>query len=346
MAGYKVNFPPLLVSEDEKNDKWCEQMIDAIMNYTNGSDQFKSHRIQDLMHYQIYNGEINRESFKYVTEQYGFAYPARLVNYPIIKPKIDLLVGEDLKRPLDYKVSTVNKEAVVRKEDHKVNLMMNALLKDIKEEIKAEIGHDIDMDQENLPIPEDIDLYMRYNYREMVEETAQDGLEYLIQSNRLKEVFKNGFRDLLVTSKEFYKVYIKDKNPYVRRVDPRAIIYDMGVDSDYIDDSQWVGEERWLNVNEILDEYRDSLTQEDVKELTKMMQITSHGEMGEWNSFVEWIDWNQSEGVRVRVVSCEWKSIKRMRFKISPNKYNPNNPFRKLLPDSYKAKKKDHIEIK
>ena len=95
------NFPPQLIPESEKDDRWCEQMIDAIMNYTTGSDDYKSSRIADLQHYQIYNGEINRESYKYVTEQYGYAYPARLVNYPIIQPKIDLLLGEDLKRPLE-----------------------------------------------------------------------------------------------------------------------------------------------------------------------------------------------------------------------------------------------------
>ena len=340
------NFPPQLIPESEKDDRWCEQMIDAIMNYTTGSDDYKSSRIADLQHYQIYNGEINRESYKYVTEQYGYAYPARLVNYPIIQPKIDLLLGEDLKRPLDYKVSTVNKEAVVRKHDFKVNLMMNSLLKDIKEEIKQETGQEIDIEGQDFPIPEDIDHYMRYNYREMIEEVAQDGLEYVVEKYKLKEIFKTGFRDLLVTGKEFYKCYIKDGDPYVRRIDPRAIIYDMGVDSDFIDDSQWIGEERWLTTNEILDEYRHDLTDDDVKEITSMMQITSHGELGEYNSFVEWIDWNHSSGVRVRVVSCEWKSIRKMSFKISENRYNPENPFRKLLPDNYRPKKRDVIETK
>jgi hypothetical protein len=198
-----MKFPAQLVNEKDKNEKWCEQMIDAIANYSSESDDYKSSRVNDLQNYKIYNGAINRENFKYVTEQYGFAYPARLVNYPIIQPKINLLLGEDLKRPLDYKVSTINKEAIVRKEDHKVNLMMNHLLKDIKEEIKKEIGHEVELDGQEFPIPEDIDLYMRYNYREMVEEVAQDGLEYIVHSQRLKDIFKNGFRDLLVTSKEF-----------------------------------------------------------------------------------------------------------------------------------------------
>mgnify|MGYP003108938381 CR=1 FL=1 len=346
MARNYKSFPSQLLSENEKDQKWCEQMIDAIMNYSTGSDDYKASRVADLQHYQIYNGEINRESYKYVTEQYGSAYPARLVNYPILQPKIDLLLGEDLKRPLDYKVSTVNKEAIVRKEDYKVNLIMNTLLKDIKEEIKKEIGQEVDIEGQDFPIPEDIDHYMRYNYREMIEEVAQDGLEYIVEKQRLKEQFKNGFRDLLVTGKEFYKTYVKDGDPYVRRIDPRAIIFDMGVDSDFIDDSQWIGEERWLTTNEILDEYRHDLTKEDIEEITNMMQITSHGELGEYNSFVEWIDWNQSSGVRVRVVCCEWKSIRKMRFKISENKYNPENPFRKLLPDDYKERKKDSIETK
>ena len=38
-------------------------------------------------------------------------------------------------------------------------------------------------------IPEDIDKYMRYNYKEAIEEAAQDGLEYLIQEQGIKEVY-------------------------------------------------------------------------------------------------------------------------------------------------------------
>ncbi len=343
-----TTFPAQFIAESEKTQEWCDQMINAIMGYITGTNSpFDSSRSTDIQSYNIYNGHINRDSYKYVTEQYGTTYPARLVNYPIIQPKIDLLLGEDLKRPLDYKVSTVNKDAVVRKEDFKVSLMMNALLKDIHKEIKEESGVEIDMEGQELSIPEDIDTYMRYNYREMVEEVAQDGLEYIINSYGLKEEFKNGFRDLLVTGKEFYKVYVSDGDPRVRRVDPRSIIYDVGLHSDFIDDAQWVGEERWLTINEIMDEYRDELTKDDMEELSNMTQLVRGGEdYNIYNAYFQWLDWDARTGIRVRVLSCEWKSIRALKFKISENKYNPESPFKKLVADDYKPRKNEVIETR
>ena len=38
MARNYKSFPSQLLSENEKDQKWCEQMIDAIMNYSTGSD--------------------------------------------------------------------------------------------------------------------------------------------------------------------------------------------------------------------------------------------------------------------------------------------------------------------
>ena len=344
----KVQFPSQLVSEKEKTIEWCNQMITAVMGYISSeSSPYTSNRSTDLLSYNIYNGHINRDSYKYVTEQYGATYPARLVNYPIIQPKIDLLLGEDLRRPLDYKVSTINKDAVVRKEDFKVSLMMNSLLKDIHQEIKQESGVEIDMEGQELPIPEDIDTYMRYNYREMVEEVAQDGLEYLIQRYGLIEDFKNGFRDLLVTGKEFYKVYVKDGDPYCRRVDPRSIVFDIGIESDFLDDSQWVGEERWLTINEILDEFKDDLSSADISELNNMAQTMGGGDdYNSYNTNFQWIEWNRQTGLRVRVVSVEWKSIRALKFKISKNKFNPRAPFKKLVADDYKARKNETIETR
>jgi hypothetical protein len=114
-------FPSMMVSEKEKNDEWCNSVLGSIVSYMSYNESsYGDSRTRDINNYSIYNGNINQGDYAYITEQYGLSYPARLVNYPIITPKIDLLVGEELKRPIDMKVSTINKEAVIRKLDHKV----------------------------------------------------------------------------------------------------------------------------------------------------------------------------------------------------------------------------------
>jgi len=337
------SFPPQFVLESEKTEEWANQWVNAVVAYMSYVESpYKNSRLNDIQNYNIYNGTLDLEDFKYITEQYGMAYPARLVNYPIISPKIDLLVGEDLRRPLDVKVSTTNKEAVLRKEDVKVNLIMKKLTEEIHQEFKDSVGIELPEITE-MEVPEDIDLYMRYNYREMVEETAQDGLEYLIQKYNYRDLFKEGFRDMLVTGKEFFRVYDRNGDPFVRRVDPRNIVYEINASSDYLDDSSWVGEERYLSYSEILDEFRDELDREQLEELSAMYQIGGYDDLARYNDPFDWIDYQEGQEVKIRVVSVEWKSIKALKFKVSENKFNPERPFMKQVPDDYSPRRNEEI---
>ena len=342
-----TSMPSMVIADKEKNDEWCEQVLNAITSYmaSEGGD-YSTSRNRDIRNYQIYNGELNQGDYKYITEQYGLTYPARLVNYPIITPKIDLLIGEEIRRPIDMKVTTVNKAAVIRKQDHKVSLMMRELLDEFHQEMRETMKVDVKEEGQGIPVPEDIETYMKYNYREMIEETAQDGLEYVTNRYNLKDVFKEGFRDLLVTSKEFHKVSIQNGDPYVRRVDPRNIIFDTSAHSDYLDDCSWVGEERWISVNEINDEFKDSLTTKDLEELDKMRNLYAGGDINDYNSGLEWIDTGHGRETRIRVVTAEWKSLRAIKFKLSENKYDPNRPFRKMVKDTYRKRKGDRIETK
>ena len=336
-------FPPQFVLESEKTEEWANKWVDAVVSYMAYVDSpYHNSRLNDIQNYNIYNGSLELQDFKYITEQYGMAYPARLVNYPIISPKIDLLVGEELRRPMDIKVSTTNKEAVLRKEDVKVNLIMKKLTEEIHQEFKDATGIALPAVTE-MEIPEDIDLYMRYNYREMVEETAQDGLEYLMQKYHYRDIFKEGFRDLLVTGKEFFKVYDHNGDPYVRRVDPRSVVYEINSNSDYLDDASWVGEERYLSYSEILDEFRDELTREDLEELSAMYQIGGYDDLSAYNSQFDWIDYQEGQEGKIRVVSVEWKSIKTLKFKVSENKFNPEKPFMKAVADDYKPRRREQL---
>jgi len=336
----------MVVSEKEKNKEWCNNVLDSIIGYMSHNDStYTTSRTNDIGNYAIYNGDINQDDYAYITEQYGLTYPARLVNYPIITPKIDLLVGEELKRPIDMKVSTINKEAVIRKLDHKVAIQMKSLLQDIHSEFEEVYGAPITDEGQGMPVPDDISIYMKYNYREMVEENAQDGLEYVLNRYNLKDKFKEGFRDLLVTGKEFFKVDIVNGDPHARRVDPRSVIYDNSVHSDYLDDASWVGEERWLSVNEINDEFKEWLTKEDLEELDGMRNAFGSGTEG-YNSNFQWLDAGYGKENRIRVISVEWKSLRAIKFKLSPNKYDPDRPFRKMVKDTYRKRKGETIETK
>ncbi len=342
-----ITFPKQLLLDSEKTEEWCNAMIDAIISTMNTDDSPLVHsRLDDIRNYNIYNGHVDVDEYRYVTEQYGASYPAKLVNYPIISPKIDLLMGEELMRPLEKNISTINKNATIRKLDTKIAIEVKKYINEQLEELREKTPESISLELDDLPMPEDVEKFMAYTYKEAVEEVVEDGLDYIINKYNLKDVFKTGFRDMLVTSKEFYKIYAKNGDPYVRRIDPRNLIYDTNSESDYLDDAQWVGEERWLSVNEVLDEYYEVLDREQVNHLEEMSRVNSMNAANVYNQDFEWLDWNETTGTRVRVVTCEWKSIKPIRFKVSENKYDPERPFKKVVPDNYKKKKSDDIETR
>jgi hypothetical protein len=79
-----------------------------------------------------------------------------------------------------------------------------------------------------------------------------------------------------------------------------------------------VVEQRWLSINEILDEYGEELTKEDVMELENMRQISSGSELAHYNTSIEWLNYDASTGVRIRLIHGEWKSIRAIKFKVSP----------------------------
>ena len=343
-----TNFPRQLLSEKEKDRKWCEQNLDAMAPYIaqHNNSLYVNDRYKDIRNYQAYHGHFDPKDYEHVTDQYGTPFPARMTNFNIIAPKIDLLTSEELRRPLETQVNSVNKSAVQRKQDMKVSLVAESILAGVKKEVNDVMGMNIAENTMGMEIPDDIEAFMKYTYKEAIEEAVEDGLHYLKERYRWKDLFKNGFRDFLVTGKVFYKAEVINGDPQVRRIDPRNIAFDMNMESDYLDNAQWVVEQRWLGINQILDEYGDELTKKDILEIEKMRHISSGDELAHYNSNLDWIQYDASTGAKVRVLHGEWKSIRAIKVKVSPNKYDPSNPFRKMVSDNYKARKGEEIQTK
>ena len=343
-----TNFPRQLLSDKEKTKEWCEQNLDAMSPYIaqHNNSLYVNDRYKDIRNYQAYHGHFDPKDYEHVTDQYGTPFPARMTNYNIIAPKIDLLTSEELRRPLETQVNSINKSPVKRKQDIKVGLVAEALLSEVKKEVNQTMGMPIAENVMGMEIPDNIEEFMRYTYKEAIEETVEDGLNYLKERYRWKDLFRNGFRDLLVTGKVFYKTEVVNGDPTVRKIDPRNIAFDVSIESDYLDNAQWVVEQRWLGINQILDEYGEELTKEDVMELEKMRHISSGDELAHYNSNLDWIQYDSSTGVKVRLIHGEWKSIRAIKVKISPNKYDPTNPFRKIVKDTYRPRKGEEVETK
>ena len=337
-----MDFPQQNIPDKDKTKEWHKKCQDSLLKRHKGYTAFIDSRQKDHENYLIAAGEFNHKQFKYVTDMYGMTSPARLVNYPIIMPKLDLLAGELVSQPLQFTVNVVNRNAIRAKNEEKITLAAEVVMRPIRREIEETLGVKIPDEEVGQEVPESVERYQKLKFRNAIEEMVHVGITYCVQKWDLKQTFKRGFYDLAISGKEFYRIYIKNGDPFVERLDPRSMLYDMDTDREDLKDSKYAGVENWYTLNEILDKYGHQLTKDDITELEKLQgQDSAYYENA--NSIYDSYSHNNGTDLKIRVVEMQWKGIRMMKYKVSPNPYDLENPHYKKVKDTYKAKKGETV---
>ena len=106
----------------KKPKEWRESCVEAYIDLSNQGTGYSTNKDNLKRLYDYYNGVIDEGDYTHVLKPYGKSrsnFPSRMRNYPIIKPIIDLLLGEKSKRPLNFTVVVKNADAVSIKEEAK-----------------------------------------------------------------------------------------------------------------------------------------------------------------------------------------------------------------------------------
>ena len=113
---YNSSFPQQKVSLKKKNEKWQHDCVNYIIGEGNvvSGGQNKTRYGEMQTYYNLYNSIFDEKDFKRVTNPFKVedGYPVTPQDFNIIRPKIDLLIGEETKRPLNFKVVRTSQEAV------------------------------------------------------------------------------------------------------------------------------------------------------------------------------------------------------------------------------------------
>lgn len=338
-------FPDLTVPKEiDKIEEWGIGVLEGIEKYY--SAYYDDYRQRDFENFNLYNGIFDKEQYAYVTDTYSQTSPARLVNYSIMKHMIDSVVGEYLSQPLRFSVEVANKDAVSQKHERKVGFISEALLRPYRAKIEEMMGFGLTPDTIGLAIPDNIDEFSKMTFRENVEDVVHNGLDHLIEKHRFQDTFKRGLYDLCISGKEFYKAEIVGNDPVIRRVDPRNIIYDIDVDREDLTHAEFIAEQRLITVSDIIHEFREWLHPEDIRTLEELRSIVEATLLDRYDEAYRWFKFYNSYLTHIRVVQVEFRAHREVMVKVSENKYDPEHPFIKVLPDDYEPKKGEKIEYR
>lgn len=276
-------FPAQKVPMSKKTKEWKENCVDYIIGHSassrNGNNRSREEEMQT--YYDLYNSIYNEKDLKYVTNPFkqDDGFPATAQDYNIIKPKIDLLLGEETKRPFNFRVVRTSDIATSNLQDKAKQLLIDYVQASIMSKLGPEeqARYQEALQSGEIMTPEQIQKYLTKDYKDIAEIAAQHSLNYLKQKLNVTHEFFKGWKDALIAGEEIYYVGVINGEPYVERVNPLSFSYEQSADLEFIHEAAWCCRKMNMSATEIYDRFYDKMSEKQLNELLDMMDDGTRG---------------------------------------------------------------------
>lgn len=323
---YNSAFPRQKLPLSKKGKKWQEDCVNYIIgegNVTSGGNS-TSYYGELQTYYNLYNSIFDEKDFKSITNPFKVedGFPATPHDFNIIRPKVDLLIGEETKRPLNFRVIRTSQEATSEMQEKEKQMILQYIEAAITARMSPEEAQQFQQQLQSGEImpPEQIAKYMDKDYKDIVENTAYHSLTYLREKLDLDNEFIKGWKDGLISGREIYYVGVLNAEPYAEKVNPMCFSYDKSPDLDFIEDGSWCCRKMRMSITEVYDRYYDKLEEKDLDKLEEMIGSTPGRNLGDRSPVDMGIQlriydnpiFEGSGKSLVNVWHCCWKSFKKI----------------------------------
>ena len=272
MQGY-ISFPRQKLPDSQKTDNWFKKNIDFAEHLLTSDINLRSNFKNKKSNYNLRANIINVKDFeKYINPDNLDleSLPASFQHIGIENSKINLLLGEYAKRKKEFKayISNNDNEGIGRKEQQ--------LMEQIKAELTGMIKSTSITEEEIQKRLLQLQKYQTYEFQDVAEMTANKILKKEYKEGDFDFTFLRTFEDLLVGGEEIMYCGVLGGNPVMRRVNPMNV-YTMGGNSMYIEDADIIVEYGYKSVGQVIDDYWDVLSEDDVDFLERGKTDASMG---------------------------------------------------------------------
>lgn len=288
-----------MIPESEKTADWMMDNADYI------SSQFGENDPDDDLAYNLHAGIRDDEQFNSLTKTYGIDYPEKVKHFPLVRPLLEQLSGEEWRRALRFGLHSQDIESIREKDEQRSREATRAIYEEIRREATERNGHfERNMDK----------LRTKYlkEYRSDKEIGAHKVMMSLIPKMRLRDKFNSQFRDQWITGKEFYQVRVirKGQDPEFKVLDPRDVRWCGDDDIEWVNEASWAAYRESMSPTEIIDRYGDQLTkdefdmlEEDLEQYHRAVKISRSEDLDTVSNAVV-------SSHTYDVLHCEWKSLR------------------------------------
>lgn len=294
-----ITQPIQFIPREEKDDEWTAWNLDWLE--WNGLKQIRRNARRLMKNYKLAKGVIDKAD--YIVEEDNEmrdlietlvqedTSALELKFYPIIPNVINVLTSEFAKRntkvtfrgvdefsyneQLEAKKSAIEKVLFSRAEQKLMEQMLEQGMDPEDPEVQKQMQQQ--MSPENMKTLPEIQSFFDKDYRSMCEQWASHQMKIDEDRFRMDELEERGFRDMLITDREFWHFKMGEDDYEVELWNPVLSFYHKSPDARYISQGNWVGRIDMMTIADVVDKYGYMMTQEQMESLEAIYPVRSAG---------------------------------------------------------------------
>ena len=290
-----VTQPLQFLSKKDKDEEWAAWNLDWLE--WNGLKQIRRNARRLMKNYKLAKGIIDRTDYiieenneykdivELLTREEATALELKF--YPIIPNVINVLVAEFAKRSTKLTYRAVDEFSYNEMLEEKRKMVEETLLADAQMKIVTallEQGLDPSSEEaqqqtspDNLKTLPEIEAFFKKDYRSMIEQWASHQHKVDVEKFKIDELEERGFRDMLITDREFWHFNMMEDDYEVELWNPVVTFYHKSPDARYISQGNWVGKIDMFTVSDVIDKFGYIMSEEQLKALEAVYPIRSGG---------------------------------------------------------------------
>lgn len=255
--------PRQRLSYKSKTKKWRQENIDRAEKFSlyhnEGVRQSLDNRVRNTL---LFNGIVSPHDMAVALNPNNVDadyIPKAVPHHPIMSPKLEVLIGEEINRKFDYNFTVVSPDAITEKEEQKKKEILKRL---------ADIIENAASEEEVQQKATELQKFLKYDYQDIRERMVNLLMNHYYEVEEFDSKFNEGFKEVLINGEEIYSCDIIGNEPKLERLNGLKVRSIRSGGSSRIEDSDMIIIEDHWSPGRIIDTYHEELKPKDIDYIT------------------------------------------------------------------------------
>lgn len=272
MSNIVSTMPRQKLSFKQKGKEWRKSNIDHAdkFSFYNNESVRQSLRTRQI-NLNLFNGIVSPSDIANTLNPQGIdaSFVSRQIPHkPIMVPKLEVLIGEEINRPFDWFFTVINKDAISRKEEEKSKL--------IKEKYISILQRGLNEEEAQEELAKHV-KYLKYNFQDSRERMVNHLMKHYYEELNFQAKFTEGFKDVMINAEEIYQCDIVSGEPTFEKLNNLKVHNIRSGNSSKIEDSDLIIIEDHWAPGRIIDTFYDELKATDIDQILEYNESASSG---------------------------------------------------------------------